>query len=182
MDNVNNLLEGASPYQVLQNQAAKLSGKWSKSGLLEGIESSTEQNNMAILLENQAKQLVNESNSVGTGTSISTGNSEAWAGVALPLVRRVFGEIVAKDLVSVQPMNLPAGLIFYLDFQYGSGASSFKAVSESLYGATSDLKRTDGAFNKGLYGAGEFAYSINTSSLDTLGFKGSNATSNNRYL
>jgi hypothetical protein len=73
-------------------------------------------------------------------------------------------------------MNLPAGLIFYLDFQYGSGASSFKAVSESLYGATSDLKRTDGAFNKGLYGAGEFAYSINTSSLDTLTFKGSNAT------
>ena len=176
MDNVNNLLEGASPYQVLQNQAAKLSSKWEKSGLLEGIGSSTEQNNMAILLENQAKQLVNESNSVGTGTSISTGNSEAWAGVALPLVRRVFGEIVAKDLVSVQPMNLPAGLIFYLDFQYGSGASSFKAVSESLYGATSDLKRTDGAFNKGLYGAGEFAYSINTSSIDDLAFKGSNAT------
>ena len=50
MDNVNHLLEGASPYQVLQNQAQKLSGKWEKSGLLEGIESSTDQNNMAILL------------------------------------------------------------------------------------------------------------------------------------
>ena len=60
MDNVNHLLEGANPHQVLQNQAAKLAGKWNKSGLLEGIESSTEQNNMAILLENQAKQLVNE--------------------------------------------------------------------------------------------------------------------------
>ena len=112
MDNVNSLLEGASPYQVLQNQSAKLASKWEKSGLLEGIESSTEQNNMAILLENQAKQLVNEASSTGTDTSIATGNSEAWAGVALPLVRRVFGEIVAKDLVSVQPMNLPAGLIF----------------------------------------------------------------------
>ena len=108
MDNVNHLLEGVSPYQVLQDQAGKLAGKWDKSGLLEGIESSTEKNNMAILLENQAKQLVNEASSVGTDTSISTGNSEAWAGVALPLVRRVFGEIVAKDLVSVQPMNLPA--------------------------------------------------------------------------
>ena len=51
MDNVNHLLEGASPYQVLQDQAGKLSSKWEKSGLLEGIESSTESNNMAILLE-----------------------------------------------------------------------------------------------------------------------------------
>ena len=144
MDTVNNLLEGASPYQVLQNQAAKLSGKWNKSGLLEGITSSTEKNNMAILLENQAKQLVNEASATGTGTSITTGNSEAWAGVALPLVRRVFGEIVAKDLVSVQPMNLPAGLIFYLDFQYGTaGAAGLKASGESLYGATTDLTRTD---------------------------------------
>ena len=109
---VNNLLEGANPHQVLQNQAAKLAGKWDKSGLLEGIESSTERNNMSMLLENQAKQLVNEASSTGTGTSITAGNSEAWAGVALPLVRRVFGEIVAKDLISVQPMNLPAGLIF----------------------------------------------------------------------
>jgi hypothetical protein len=157
---VNNLLDGASPYQVLQEQAGKLAGKWDKSGLLEGIESSVEKNNMSMLLENQAKQLVNEANTTGTGASIATGNSEAWAGVALPLVRRVFGEIVAKDLVSVQPMNLPAGLIFYLDFQYGDDRN-FKTDGESLYGAESTLKRTDGAFDKGLYGAGEFAYSAN---------------------
>ena len=168
---VNNLLSGASPYQVLQEQAGKLAGKWDKSGLLEGITSSTEKNNMSMLLENQAKQLVNEANSTGTGASFNAGNSEAWAGVALPLVRRVFGEIVAKDLVSVQPMNLPAGLIFYLDFQYGS-AGTTNAAGESLYGATADLKRTDGAFNKGLYGAGEFGYSMHTtqsviSKLDT---------------
>jgi hypothetical protein len=161
--NVNNLLEGASPYQALQDQAGKLAGKWEKSGLLEGIGSATEQNNMAMLLENQAKQLVNEQSSTGTGASFSSGNSEAWAGVALPLVRRVFGEIVAKDLVSVQPMNLPAGLIFYLDFQYGQ-AGNLKTAGESLYGATSDLKRTDGNFNKGLYGAGEFDYSMETTS------------------
>jgi len=171
--NVNNLLEGASPYQSQQNEAAKLSSKWEKSGLLEGIGSSTEANNMSMLLENQAKQLVNEANSTGTGASFNSGNSEAWAGVALPLVRRVFGEIVAKDLVSVQPMNLPAGLIFYLDFQYGN-SSNGKAAGESLYGATADLKRTDGAFNKGLYGAGEYDYSMPTTSsalthLSTVG-------------
>jgi len=40
--NVNNLLEGANPHQVQQDQSAKLAGKWEKSGLLEGIGSSTE--------------------------------------------------------------------------------------------------------------------------------------------
>ena len=161
--NVNNLLEGASPYQVQQNEAAKLSSKWEKSGLLEGIESSTEANNMSMLLENQAKQLVNEANSTGTGNSVSTGAGEAWAGVALPLVRRVFGEIVAKDLVSVQPMNLPAGLIFYLDFQYGNTLGG-KAEGESLYGATDDLKTTEPGLDQGLYGAGQYGYSIKASS------------------
>ena len=78
--NVNNLLEGASPYQVQQNEAAKLSTKWEKSGLLEGIQSSTEQNNMAMLLENQAKQLVNEANTTGNDASFSSGNSEAANG------------------------------------------------------------------------------------------------------
>ena len=164
--NVNNLLEGASPYQSQQNEAAKLSSKWEKSGLLEGIGSSTEANNMAMLLENQAKQLVNEANTTNGsgGSNFQAGNGESWAGVALPLVRRVFGEIVAKDLVSVQPMNLPAGLIFYLDFQYGNKQGG-KEVGESLYGAEETLKRTDGAFNKGLYGAGEFGYSVLTASI-----------------
>ena len=162
--NVNSLLEGASPYQVQQNEAAKLSSKWEKSGLLEGIQSSTEANNMAMLLENQAKQLVNEANSTGTGTSITAGGSEAWAGVALPLVRRVFGEIVAKDLVSVQPMNLPAGLIFYLDFQYGSGAG--RTVGDSLYSATSDL--TKNTTTGGLYGSGKYGFSTLTGSLGSL--------------
>jgi len=166
--NINSLLEGASPYQNQQNEAAKLQSKWKRSGLLEGYSSETDKTNMAVLLENQAKQLVNESNTAGTGTSITTGNSEAWAGVALPLVRRVFGEIVAKDLVSVQPMNLPSGLIFYLDFQYGTDQAGFDS-GDSLYSATSDLKKTSlpsAGQNSGLYGAGTFGYSINDVSVN----------------
>ena len=181
--NVNNLLEGASPYQVQQNEAAKLSSKWEKSGLLEGIESSTEANNMSMLLENQAKQLVNEANATGTGVSITNGgNSEAWAGVALPLVRRVFGEIVAKDLVSVQPMNLPAGLIFYLDFQYGTNEGiqqgGEKSVNDSLYGASGDLRKTElpaAGATKGLYGAGTYGYSTLNVTSSTIYVSGAAA-------
>ena len=162
--NVNTLLEGASPLQQQQSEAVKLAAKWEKSGLLEGLNGhESEKANMAVLLENQARQLVQEANVVGTATEITTGQSEAWAGVALPLVRRVFGEIVAKDLVSVQPMNLPSGLIFYLDFQYGQAQPGF-AANDSLSAATSDKTKTSlpavGEGN-GLYGAGRFGYSIN---------------------
>ena len=183
MDTVNHLLEGASPYKVLSEQSAKLASKGDKSGLLEGIGSSTEKNNMAMLLENQAKQLVNEVNSVstsGNGSSFSAGNSEAWAGVALPLVRRVFGEIVAKDLVSVQPMNLPAGLIFYLDFQYGTDQDGFSA-GDSLYGASSDLKKTElgtAGNQKALYGAGTYGYSVKDENTVALNVSGASTVEN----
>ena len=123
---LNSLLESANPYQSLQSDAARLAGKWEKTGLLEGL-NGAHKNNMGIILENQAKQLVVEQSSTGGGSASSgtfqsqtaTNIGGQWAGVALPLVRKVFGQIAAKEFVSVQPMNLPSGLVFYLDFQYG---------------------------------------------------------------
>jgi hypothetical protein len=125
-----------------------------------------------MLLENQAKQLVVEASSTA-GASISdtnnfSGTGAQWAGVALPLVRKVFGQIAAQEFVSVQPMNLPSGLVFYLDFQYGDAKAPFAAGS-SLYGDASANfgNKAEG----GLYGAGRYSYSINThvsaSTIDT---------------
>jgi hypothetical protein len=167
---IKSLLESANPFQSRQGQAAKLASKWKKTGLLEGISNEVESNNMAMLLENQAKQLVKEANETSgfAGYSGNAGPQEQWAGVALPLVRRVFGEIVAKDLVSVQPMNLPSGLIFYLDFKYGADQPRF-TQNGSLYGASSDLKTNlPEAAQSGLYGAGRFGYSINETSSAAL--------------
>ena len=67
--NVNTLLEGSNPYKQFSTESAKLATKWKKSGLLEGADlvNQTEQTNMAVLLENQAKQLVQEANQTGTG-------------------------------------------------------------------------------------------------------------------
>ena len=119
MSQLNSLLESANTYKSLQSDAARLASKWSKTGLLEGMASETDKNNMSMILENQAKQLVTENTQTGGGTATFTPGSGAagqWAGVALPLVRKVFGQIAAKEFVSVQPMNLPSGLVFYLDF------------------------------------------------------------------
>ena len=133
--------------------------KWNRTGLLEGLDNEYEKHGMAILLENQAKQLIDEASRTGTAS-----NSEEWSGVALPLVRRVFAEIAAKEFVSVQPMNLPSGLIFYLDYKYGtdngtgfttnSGKDSQK---DSVFGET----KAKGDPTEGLYGSGRYGYSIN---------------------
>lgn len=171
---LNTLLESANPYQSLQSDAARLASKWEKTGLLEGLEG-THKNNMGLILENQAKQLVVESSQTSGGvsgggtfqsqTGVNVGGQ--WAGVALPLVRKVFGQIAAQEFVSVQPMNLPSGLVFYLDFQYGSSKSPFSA-GDSLYGDKDGNNPFGNTNTGGLYGSGRFGYSIqNTESAVT---------------
>ena len=167
MSDVMNLIENAgSAHKVIIEQARKLSGKWEKSGLLEGTKGAEKQS-MAVMLENQATQLLNEASATNTaGTA-----GEQWAGVALPLVRKVFGSIASKNFVSVQPMNLPSGLVFYMDFKYGT-TNGGQTLGQSLYGSSLTSPLNQGFGNSdagGLYGAGRFAYSINdTSSLDAL--------------
>ena len=156
------LLESANPYHSVQGDAARLSEKWEKTGLLEGLKGS-HKNNMGIILENQAKQLVVESSQTGGGAAsqgtFTAGVGEQWAGVALPLVRKVFGQIAAQEFVSVQPMNLPSGLVFFLDFQYGTDKAPFTS-GQSVYGdaGANPFGNTN---TGGLYGAGRFGYSIN---------------------
>jgi len=165
MSQIQSLLEDASQgWKNLQSDAAKLASKWEKTGLLEGLKGEAEKNNMSLILENQAKQLVVEQSQTGTGGSFTVGTGEQWSGIALPLVRKVFGQVAAQEFVSVQPMNLPSGLVFYLDFQYGTDKDPFSA-GQSMYGTTGSTYpfATPNA-EGGLYGAGRFTYSTNQTS------------------
>ena len=175
MKNLQSLLESSNQYKVIADDAKKLSLKWAKSGLLEGINDVNERNTLAILLENQAKQLVTEASSTGTASpGAGAYSGESWNGVALPLVRRVFGEIAAKEFVSVQPMNLPSGLVFYLDFKYGTNDVHFN-LNGSLYGANATTNVTD-ITSESLYGPGQFGYSINNFSASITAVTGALAT------
>lgn len=172
MDNVKELLTSAlDPQARLKQETRGLVSKWDRTGLLEGLRDDIAKNNMAVLLENQAKQLIEEASVTGTSA-----NSEQWAGVALPLVRRVFAEIAAKEFVSVQPMNLPSGLVFYLDFKYGTNSGVFTKDTStnysSLFGGISSsnsaydpwkLGSTNAPVN-GLYGPGRYGYTVNDTS------------------
>jgi len=113
-----------------------LLSKWEKTGLLEGLNSEHSKNGMARLLENQAKELLREA------SAMNAGDVQGFASVAFPIVRRVFAGLIANDLVSVQPMSLPSGLIFFLDFTFsgdlGGDSSSNNQLGnlagKSIYG------------------------------------------------
>jgi hypothetical protein len=110
-----------------------LMSKWERTGLLEGLRNDRQKNSMARLLENQAKELLREN------STMAGGSVEGFAAVAFPIVRRVFAGLIANDLVSVQPMSLPSGLIFFLDFTTSTDGAGLPRLGygpseESLYG------------------------------------------------
>lgn len=160
-NNISTLLNDANNTWRQQREETKAYvQKWEGTGLLEGISHEYEQHNTAILLENQARQLVYEASTTNAGNSVA---QEDWNGVALPLVRRIFGTISAKEFVSVQPMNLPSGLIFYLDFKYGSTQGRFTA-GDDIMGNTSSSSTPTG----GLYGKGKFGYTLKQQSVSDV--------------
>jgi len=136
----------------LKKEGQALLSKWSATGLLEGLDTEQARHNMARLLENQAKELLRESN------SMASGQIEGFASVAFPIVRRVFAGLIANDLVSVQPMSLPSGLIFFLDFVYSPdvGASGTRTdprmgnvADKSIYGTDKVASQITGGVNIG---------------------------------
>ena len=171
MSIIETLTEGMV-HRNMQQEGAALLNKWSATGLLEGLSNDEQKAGMARLLENQARELLRESN------TMAGGDVEGFAAVAFPIVRRVFAGLIANDLVSVQPMSLPSGLIFFLDFTFGEDNAAGSAdhrlgqltgssiygqgvvASEITGGVTLDHSTLDGQ----PYGLGS-AYSSPTGSL-----------------
>jgi len=114
--------------------------KWSRTGLLRGLEGQNREV-MSTLLENQAAQLLRERSTLGNGggAMVDSGDMSGFQNVAFPIVRRVFGGLVANELVSIQPMSLPSGLLFYLDYTYGSSVGGAAASGGAQYASGSSF-------------------------------------------
>jgi hypothetical protein len=164
MSVLDKLTEGIQE-RSLQKDGAALLEKWERTGLLEGLKNDQAKNTMAVLLENQAKQLLKEA------SSMAGGDVQGFASVAFPIVRRVFGGLVANDLVSVQAMSLPSGLIFFMDFQYTDtrmGVTKEKSlfgggvVGAELTGGVTLIDETGG----GLYNLANVGYSAPSGTME----------------
>ncbi len=145
----------------VRDERKRLVEKWEKTRLLSNLEDRQNhqaKSNMAQLLENQALhefKLLNE--------ATAEANIKGFQSIAFPMVRRIFGGLIANELVSVQPMAMPSGLLFYLDFTYGTpkaGTGRFDwAAGGSIFGDQVDPGTPPGNSSTGTGGN----YYLNTS-------------------
>lgn len=87
--------------------------------LLEGLPDRTEHDRYvlgvtAILMENESQYLQ------GLNEETKTVNVGSFTKFIFPVLRRVFPNLIANEIVSVQPMTAPVGAVFFLDYVYGS--------------------------------------------------------------
>ena len=156
--------------QLVEDQTTK--NRWEKTGLLEGL-SPQDKIVVAKMLNNQAQNIIQNNRGLlseqatavsGGQLSMLGGQGENWAGIVLPTIRRIFNDMSTKEFVSVQPLNLPSGLVFYLDFQYATSKDG--KAGQSVFGVFGDKQFTTQSLvgqevQGGLYGAGKFGYSLN---------------------
>jgi hypothetical protein len=186
------LTEGMVERNML-NETKTIVGKWEKSGLLEGLKTERERSTMSVLLENQAKELLREA------TTMAGGDVQGFAAVAFPIVRRVFAGLIANDLVSVQPMSLPSGLVFFMDFKRGTdvGNTADKVFSknQSFFGDRLGVEITGGVRVEGTdyaetgflnlangYNTSRYHTAVATGSLSETAFALSGATDAQKSL
>lgn len=104
------------------NEARELEKRWGKTGLLENIEDRYVRSTTAVLLENQ--RLMNE-------VSTDTGDIAQFKRISIPLVRRIYPQLIANKLVSVQPLLGPTGLVYYLRFRYASNKGAIRGADNN---------------------------------------------------
>lgn len=83
----------------------KIMNRWDGLGFTAGLNGVLKEN-IAVLYENQAKQMISE--------ATSADNSGQFQTVVFPIIRRVFSKLLANDIVSVQAMNMPIGKVFFI--------------------------------------------------------------------
>lgn len=138
------------------NEARELEARWAQTGLLEGIQDRYVRNATAVLLENQ--RLMNES-------STDTGDVAQFKRISIPLVRRIYPQLIANKIVSVQPLLGPTGLVYYLRFRYGSNKGATRGADKQGFpgdDANSLMQRADGTANLDIFYSSQFVQNETT--------------------
>lgn len=140
------------------NEAKELESRWGKTGLLEGIQDRYVRSATAVLLENQ--RLMNE-------VSTDTGDIAQFKRISIPLVRRIYPQLIANKIVSVQPLLGPTGLVYYLRFRYSSNKGATRGASNNGGFPGDDvnslMQTADGTGNLDIFYSSQFVQNETTS-------------------
>jgi hypothetical protein len=132
--------------QLIENWAE------TKEALLEGLQGS-KKSVMNTLLENQ-KQYLTETASATANTADAIGNFQK---ITIPMIRRILPGTISSDLVGVQPMSGPVGLVYSLRFAFGEaadapGTQNDIANGDEVFANNSKMKRFYSSANVGTAG------------------------------
>lgn len=125
----------------------ELNNRWA--WLTEDIEDKEIKLNTQLVLENSYKKMVSEGvmprnwlqdnilseengeviTEAGLQTSGAVGDY-VIPKVMFPMIRRVMPDLIANKLVSVQPLNMPTGIIYYITYKYSTDKGDVKAGDE----------------------------------------------------
>ena len=160
---------------MISNYDPSMEDRWSP--VLEGIDDDYKRKVCAVLLENQAKAIVSErvDEVVGTDAPTTVGKLGTFQKFAFPLVRRVYPQLLANNLVGVQPMQGPVSQIFYLghDRHHGPAASGRTETVFSRYNLTY-ANLTASAIDSGTTGVQVAGDAMNRAQFDS--FSAANAS------
>lgn len=115
--------------QVNKNRNVLADGPWSQ--YTEGL-TGWERSTMAQLLENEAKHIA------GLDEDVRTSSIASYEKFIFPMIRAVWPNLVSQELVSVQPMEGPISMLFYLDFVSGQ-AKGRVAAGDTLISARTGM-------------------------------------------
>lgn len=123
---------------INERDVTRIVDKWSKildysSDAVPEIQSEHVRRSTAMVLENQEKWCLQESNIASSGgvfgatSNLNTGlvNGDGYATgdarlpkILIPMIRRTFPELISQEICGVQPMSGPVGLAFALRYAY----------------------------------------------------------------
>jgi hypothetical protein len=132
------------------NEAREIESRWAQTGLLENINDKYTRSCTAVLLENQ--RLINES-------ATDSGDVAQFKRISIPLVRRIYPQLIANKVVSVQPLLGPTGLVYYLRFRYGSNKGAIRGANNGGFpgdDANSLQQRASGDANLDVFYSHQF--------------------------
>lgn len=103
-----------------------------KGVLLEGLKPQMKET-VGVLLENQKSHIVAEN---AAGGSTQAGDIAGFRKIMIPMIRRIIPGTIASELVGVQPMQGPVGLVYSLRYKYAdqatNGSKTLNANSEAF--------------------------------------------------
>lgn len=112
-----------------------------KDALLEGLQGS-KKTVMSTLLENQKQHLMETAGA----NSVNMGAIANFQKITIPMIRRILPGTISSDLIGVQPMSGPVGLVYSLRFAFAeasdnpAGAADI-AAGDEVYANNSKMKR-----------------------------------------